>query len=58
MICAPDPNIVVMRGPNSDGFIYSQFSNEVGSMIRSQLRIKKIENIFKFKSDKYGGIDW
>jgi len=30
MICAPDPNIVVMRGPNSDGFIYSQFSNEVG----------------------------
>ena len=47
MFCAPDPNLVVMGGPNS--IINYQINykfNNISSMFRSQERIKKIEKIY------------
>ena len=48
MFCAPDPNIVVMGGPNSTRYDFRSIS----SMFRSQDRIKKIEKIFNGKIQK------
>lgn len=45
MFCAPDPNLVVMGGPNISYQINYQFNN-ISSMFRSQERIKKIEKIY------------
>lgn len=50
MFCAPDPNLVVMGGPNSN--IHNYQFNNISSMFRSQERIKKIEKIFNGKIKK------
>lgn len=49
MFCAPDPNLVVMGGPNSR---LNPFFTTIGTMFRSQERIKKIRNIFDGKIQK------
>jgi hypothetical protein len=50
MFCAPDPNIVVMGGPSSNPFM--NFNPNIGTMFRSQERIKKIRKIFDGKIPK------
>jgi len=50
MFCAPDPNLVVMGGPNSR--LHHPFFTTIGTMFRSQQRIKKIEKIFDGKIQK------
>ena len=47
MFCAPDPNLVVMGGPNSNiNYQLNYQFNSISSMFRSQERIKKIEKIY------------
>ena len=43
MFCAPDPNLVILGGPNNT--IHNYQFNNISSMFRSQERIKKIEKI-------------
>ena len=52
MFCAPDPNIVVMRGPSSNIWNNMNFNPNIGTMFRSQERIKKIRKIFDGKIQK------
>ena len=49
MFCAPDPNLVVLGGPGSQ---LNPFYTNIGSMFRSQERIKKIRKIFDGKIQK------
>jgi len=47
MFCAPDPNLVVMGGPNGNiNYQLNYQFNSISSMFRSQERIKKIEKIY------------
>ena len=52
MFCAPDPNIVVMGGPSSNKWDNMKFNPNIGTMFRSQERIKKIRKIFDGKIQK------
>ena len=54
MFCAPDPNLVVMGGPNSNiNYQINYQFNNISSMFRSQERIKKIEKIYgKIQKEK------
>ena len=52
MFCAPDPNIVVMGGPSSNLWNNMNFNPTIGTMFRSQERIKKIRKIFDGKIQK------
>jgi hypothetical protein len=52
MFCAPDPNIVVYGGPNSRMHKGNPFFTTIGTMFRSQERIKKIRKIFDGKIQK------
>ena len=49
MFCAPDPNLVVLGGPGNQ---LNPFYTNIGSMFRSQERIKKIRKIFDGKIQK------
>lgn len=49
MFCAPDPNIVILGGPSSNIWNDMKFNPNIGTMFRSQERIKKIRKIFDGK---------
>jgi len=51
MFCAPDPNIKIFGGPGSIWNNMS-FNPTIGTMFRSQERIKKIRKIFDGKIQK------
>lgn len=49
MFCAPDPNTVIFGGPGSSIWNNMNFNPTIGTMFRSQERIKKIRKIFDGK---------
>lgn len=52
MFCAPDPNTKIFGGPGSNIWDNINFNPTIGTMFRSQERIKKIRKIFDGKIQK------
>ena len=53
MFCAPDPNTKILGGPGSSNkWDNMSFNPTIGTMFRSQERIKKIRKIFDGKIQK------
>ena len=52
MFCAPDPNTKIFGGPDSNIWNNMKFNPNIGTMFRSQERIKKIRKIFYGKIQK------